>query len=320
VPDPVSSPTPARRTSWWFRLLRGVLNLALLGLLGLQIFAVVALGTDYHLRLPGFARHALEARLQDQGLTISFSGMDVSLAGSLLLHEPKVFLAGGAEPVAEADLLYADPDWLALLVGHRLSFREVRLINANFYCPPESSPTGLREPFITRLDTALMGQGASWWRLDHLQARFLNALIFAQGTFLLPPLATAPSPSATLAALYRQWSRKLVDLGPQFARVDNQNPPGGAGRTRAAAGAGTGIWPRDAPPRRHVGRAGPARQHSGLRVDKIGELCSRCGDRTEARGFFRARCFRAHRACEWAGGRFHRRAAALHGQRGLRQN
>jgi hypothetical protein len=201
--------------------LRLLLNLALLGVLGLQLFTLVSLGTDHHLRLPGFARRALEARLQDQGLAVSFSGLDVSFSGGLLLHNPKIFLAGSTEPVAEADLLYADPDWLTLLLGHRLIFSEMRLINANFYCPPENSPTGRREPFITRLDAALLSQGAQWWQLDHLQARFLNVLVFAQGTFLLPPMAAAPAPAATLAARYRQWARVVVDWQPQFARVDD---------------------------------------------------------------------------------------------------
>ncbi len=222
MPDPAPNAVPARRrTPWWFRLLRLVLNLALLAVLGLQLFTLVLLGTDQHLRLPGFARHALEDRLKEQGLVVSFSGLDVSFSGSLLLHDPKIFLAGSTEPVAEADLLYAEPDWLTLLLGHRLSFSEVRLVNANFYCLPEDSPTGLREPFITRLDTALLSQGAHWWLLDHLHGHFLNVQLFAQGTFFLEPLTVRPAPTATLAALYRQFARAVLDLEPQFARADH---------------------------------------------------------------------------------------------------
>jgi len=200
--------------------MRLLLNAALLVVLGLQLFTLVSSGTDHHLRLPGFARRALEDRLNDEGLRVSFTAMDVSFSGSLLLHGSKVFLTGSTEPVAEAELLHVEPDWLALLLGHRLSFSEVRLINANFYCPPESSPTGLSEPFITHLDAAVSSQGAHWWVLDHLHARFLNALIFAQGTLVLPPLAATPAPRETLAALYREWSRQAVDWEPKLAQAE----------------------------------------------------------------------------------------------------
>ncbi len=219
---PPPAPAPARRrTSWWFRLLRLTLNLALLSVLGVQLFALVVLGTNHHLRLPAFARRAIEARLHDQGLSVRFSDLEVSLSGSLIVRDPKIFLADAAVPVVEANLLLAEPDWFALLFEQRLSLSDLRLINANCYCPPENSPTGLRESFITQLDTSLHSQGAHWWLLDHLNARVLNVSVFAQGTFLLPATLAAPSPAApSIASLYRQWARAAVELQPQFSLVD----------------------------------------------------------------------------------------------------
>ncbi|HTB63496.1 MAG TPA: hypothetical protein VK737_07895 [Opitutales bacterium] len=222
---PASAPATAparRRTPWWFRLIRLTLNLALLTVLGLQLFALVVIGTNHHLRLPAFVRRALETRLQEQGVTVRFSDLEVSLSGSLIVHDPKIFLADSTEPVIEADMLLAEPVWFALLFEQRLTLSDLRLINANFYCPPENSPTGLREPFITRLDTALHSQGARWWLLDHLDANFLNASIFAQGTFLIPANVTGPALSAqAISATYRQWARAALDLQPQLAQVHN---------------------------------------------------------------------------------------------------
>ncbi len=220
MPDlPPNQTTARRRTSWWFRLLRWLLNLALFALLGLQLFAVVLFATDQHLQIPGFLRHALEARLDDQGLSVRFRALEFSLNGGLLLRDPQVYVVGSPEPVAEADYLHVEPDWIALLWNHRLSFSEFRLVNARFYCPAEISPTGVREAFVQHLDMALVSQGNYWWVLDHFHTRFLNTRVFAQGTFLVAPPSTV-QPSVTLAALYRQWSRTIVSLAPQFKQVE----------------------------------------------------------------------------------------------------
>lgn len=212
-----------------------MLNLALVALLGLQAFALIVLSTQKHLPLPEYVERALEARLQDQGLSVRFSSLEVSLTGGLLFRDPQVFLFGTTEPVVEAKYLHVDPEWITLLWGHQLAFSEMRLTGAKFYCPPETSPTGLRELFINNLDTAVISEGNNWWRLDNFHAQVFNAQIIAQGTFLLPPsvmtalramapTTTAPArPTTTplLAADYRQWAQAMVSLQPRFETVQN---------------------------------------------------------------------------------------------------
>jgi hypothetical protein len=203
--------------------------MALMGLLCLQVFVLVVLWTDNRLSLPGFARHALEDRLQDQGLNVRFRSLEVSLSGRLFLLEPQVYLTGARDPIAEADYLEIDPDWLALWWNRQFTFSELRLYNANLYCPPESSPSGVREAFIQHLDVGLASQGHRWWLLDHLRGEFLNAGIEAKGSFLWPsskaeaPSASRPinGPGQTLAARFRQWAAAAVNLQPQLARVGN---------------------------------------------------------------------------------------------------
>ncbi len=232
VPVPESNRASAHaRPPWWFRLVRALLNLALVCLLCLQAFVLVILWTDNHLSLPGFVRHALEGRLQDQGLSVRFRSLEVSLSGRLLLREPQIYLTGAHDPIAEADYLEIDPDWLALWWSHQFAFSELRLFNASLFCPPESSPTGVREAVIQRLDIALASQGHRWWLLDHLRAQFLNADIQGHGTFLWPPIektasaaAIAPpviGPKPTLGTRFRQWANAAVNLQPQFVQVSN---------------------------------------------------------------------------------------------------
>lgn len=228
-PEPNRAPVPAR-PPWWFRLVRALLNLALLFLLGLQGFALVLLWTDGHLSLPGFARHALEDRLQDQGLSVRFRSLEVSLSGRLRLSEPQIYLAGSQDPIAEADFLEIDPDWLSLWWKRQFSLSELRLYNANLFCPPESSPSGIREAFIQHLDFALTSQGHRWWLLSFLRAQLLNVDMQARGTFLWPSIeaptsigSAISSPAMgmgqTLATAFRKWAGAVVKLQPQFACV-----------------------------------------------------------------------------------------------------
>jgi len=234
VPDPTPSRTPSRiRTPWWFRLIRALLNLSLLSLLGLQLFALFILSSDKHLRLPAFAQQALEKRLQEQGLSVRFSSLEVSPSGSLLVLDPKVYLTGTTEPVVEAEYFFAEPDWLTLLWSRRLSFSDVHFGNATFYCPPENSPTGARESIISQFGAGLTSQGNHWWRLAYLSGNFLNVQLRTEGNFVLPPdLAQSlaprpaetplPTPSAlSLAERYRKWAREMLDLKPEFLLVKN---------------------------------------------------------------------------------------------------
>jgi hypothetical protein len=232
VPTPEPNSASIRvRPPWWFRLMRALLNLVLVALFGLQLFVLITLWTDKHLSLPGFARHALEDRLQDEGLRVRFRSLEVSLSGRLLLREPQIYLTGSGDPIAEADYLEIDPDWLLLWWERRFAFSQLQLSNANLYCPPESSPTGVREAFIQRMDVALASQGHRWWLLDHLHAQFLNADIHAHGTFLWPSSQTAApaptimqpgsEPGQIIAARFRQWASSIVKLQPQFAQVNS---------------------------------------------------------------------------------------------------
>lgn len=234
MPDLTSKSTlPRARVPWWFRLIRALLNLALLSLLGLQLFALFILSDTSHLRLPTFAQAALEERLQEEGLRVRFSSVEASPSGSLLVLDPKVYLTGTTEPVIEAEYLLVEPDWLTLLWSRRLSFSAVRFGNATFYCPPENSPSGTREPFITNLGLNLSNQGNSWWQLDYLRGKILNVQMQAEGNFVLPaswqpsPMPTnrgTPPPPATpalsLAARFRKFARDVLDLRHQFDIAD----------------------------------------------------------------------------------------------------
>ncbi|HVU37937.1 MAG TPA: AsmA-like C-terminal region-containing protein [Opitutales bacterium] len=236
VPEPTANRAPDRvRTPWWFRVIRALLNLALLVLLGVQVFALVLLSSDKHIQLPEFARQALEARLQEQGLRVHFSSLEASLSGTLLVRDPQIYLTGSPDPVIEAEYVIVEPDWFALLWSHRLSFSELRFGHATFYCPPENSRTGERQAFLSQLAAGVISQGNHWWRLDYLRGQFLNLQFAAQGNFVLPPsLITTPTPTprptptpnqppanASLAAQYRQWARQMLDLQPQFDLANN---------------------------------------------------------------------------------------------------
>ncbi|MGA2052160.1 MAG: hypothetical protein ABSH19_02485 [Opitutales bacterium] len=205
MPDAPPATTPVR-PPWWFRLIRALLNLALLGVLGLQLFALERLHSHQPLRLPGFLQDALEQRLGSEGVSVRFSSMELSVTGSLWLRQPRIYLAGTAEPVAEADLLLIEPDWLALAWSHKLILNRVGLENAHLYCPPEVSPSGVRETIVSDFDLTLANDGGDWWQLKYLNAHILNARVLAQGTFIVPPRPAAPAPAAPVACKIR-WSR-----------------------------------------------------------------------------------------------------------------
>ncbi len=235
----MSEPTPNRpptrvRTPWWFRLIRISLNLALLALLGVQVFAFIILSTDKHLQLPAFARRALENNLREHGIRVHFSNLEVSPSGTLFVHDPQVFLTDSADPVMEAEYVIVEPDWFTLLWNHQLSLTEIRFGNATLYCPPENSPNGEREPFLSEFSASVASGGNHWWRLDYIRGRFFNLQFSAQGNVVLPAtmlegagpsIAPAPTPNVpvavSLAAQYRRWSRQLLEAKPQFAWVDN---------------------------------------------------------------------------------------------------
>ncbi len=233
--------TARARPPWWFRLLRALLNLALVVSLVLQGLAFLLLRTHQPLQLPDFVRNAIEAGLRAQGVSVRFSAMEITLTGSLWLREPKIYLAGTPDPVAEAEALQIQPDWLELAWSHKFGLNRLGLQNARLYCPPEISPSGTRETIVGDFDLVVANTGGDWWRLDYLRARILNAHILAQGTFVVPvrpvappgvppapvsggpavppgkPLAAAP----TLAAQYRALARQLEGMQENFALAQN---------------------------------------------------------------------------------------------------
>lgn len=229
-----SPPAPARaRTSWWFRLLRALLNGVLLAFLVLQGLAYLRLRTHQPLQLPDFVRNAIEAQLRTEGVSVRFSAMEVTLSGGLWLREPKIYLAGTPDPVAEADALQIQPNWLALVWDHKLELSRLGLQNARLYCPPEISPSGARETIVGDFDIALAQAGGDWWQLKYLRAQILNTHVLAQGSFVVPARTAAPvsggpaeagkPPAArlTLAARYRALARQLEGLQEDFARAQN---------------------------------------------------------------------------------------------------
>jgi hypothetical protein len=242
----VSDPPPATapvRPPWWFRIIRALLNLALFGVLMLQLFALERLHSRQPLQLPDFLQNALEERLRLEGVSVRFSSMELSITGSLWLRQPRIYLAGTPDPVAEADLLLIEPDWLALAWEHKLVLNRLGLENAHLYCPPEVSPSGVRETIVSGFDLTLANNGGDWWRLDYLNAHILNTRVLAQGTFIVPPRKAAPATAAasaatpaapatsapaapaaakpTLAGQYRSFARQLENLQEDFSLAQN---------------------------------------------------------------------------------------------------
>jgi len=213
--------------------MRAFLNGMLLALLVLQGLAYLRLRTHQPLQLPDFVRNAIEARLRSEGVSVRFSAMEVTLTGSLWLREPKIYLTGTADPVAEADALQIQPSWLALALNRKLELSRLGLQNARLYCPPEISPSGARETIVGDFDIALAQAGGGWWQLNYLRAQILNAHVLAQGTFVVPmrptsPVSAAPAASGnppvarlTLAARYRALARQLEGMQEDFARAQN---------------------------------------------------------------------------------------------------
>ncbi len=240
VPDSSTAPTAGRgRPPWWFRLLRGLLNLALLLLFTLQVFVLALVSTNRHLRLPDFVQSALEDRLQAEGVSVRFESMEVTLSGSLLLTAPQIYLHGSPDPVAEANSLLVEPNWLRLAFGGQFAVSELQMTAASLYCPPEASASGQRETLVSNFDVSLSNQGGAWWQLAYLHAQVMNARVIASGAFIVPPPGTKPeeaphpaglppppsfgppAPAPSLAGKYRQWARQIDHVRAQLALIEN---------------------------------------------------------------------------------------------------
>lgn len=243
--SPDSTTPPKKKCRWlswpWkacvhsSRLCLGVINLVL-AVMAL-VLGLIATYTAFKSDLP--VPHTLTERIRKaaraEGLALQWEAIHLDLTGGLHLSGLNVNREGGDTRLISIPRAMADLSMVDLLLSGELVIDELRLDDALFYAPPETSPTGLNEPILERLTLQLERDSESW-RIVTVQGRFANAWIHGVGLWPqipadiqdpdslsvqtpLPATATTVHPPS-LAQRYQQAATRLVALIPLFENVE----------------------------------------------------------------------------------------------------
>ena len=171
-----------KRRSFRRRCFIGCQKLILLTLIFTLSVLLCGLGLTLsydELPVPNRLLQLINRQMADQGLELDFEKINLDVRGNLLIQNARISFVQAEEPALEAELVYLDVNYPALLL-RRIPIDRIGLSNATFYGSAMVTITGAADKLLEKVHLSLT-KNWSRWEINYLTAQIQQLRIAASG-------------------------------------------------------------------------------------------------------------------------------------------
>lgn len=174
-----------KKLSQWthklYKSFHGLINLALITIIIIQILVFTIENNNYKITIPEFLLTKIRSLLHEKNLSFNTQNITLKLTGEIDFDKLEINYIDFSDPLVTCDRLKINLSLISLLFGN---FKPENIIikNATFFCPPSLSPTGLNEPIIKNFFGAL-NLGKRHTRIEQFDFDFDNITVITDGSW-----------------------------------------------------------------------------------------------------------------------------------------